>query len=161
MVRVEQTEFWPEVTEPSLPPAAPAATRAGDAVAVNETANLTEWVLSEDKGVTPEAQTEGADRAPGAVPSPGERPRAAPSRPVYAVTPATKLNMARFLTLTGSLDAVEEEGRWLALPRDGFRPRVMLDAARRISRDFLGDLRAPPRSGSIGRSLGPAGWRRR
>ena len=66
--------------------------------------------------------------------------------------------MARFLRLTGSLDSLEEEGRWYDVPRQAIRPPLILDVKRRISRDFLKDLRMPPRSYFINQYQRPRGW---
>jgi hypothetical protein len=58
-----------------------------------------------------------------------------------------RFNMARFLTLTGSLDTVEDSGRWLELPKRGWMRTVLsLGARRRFSRDFMSDMHAPPRA---------------
>jgi len=65
---------------------------------------------------------------------------------------ALGFNMARFLRLTGSLDKLEDEGRWYQLPRRLFRARIILDAKHRITRDFLKDLRKPPQSSPSGRT---------
>jgi len=86
------------------------------------------------------------------------RPRVSSVRPKYAEKRAPRFNMARFLTVTGSLDSVADEGRWLQLPRGRFEAHVVLDVVRRISKDFLRDLRAPPRNHSIERSIRPTGW---
>lgn len=58
-----------------------------------------------------------------------------------------RFNMARFLTLTGSLDTVEDVGRWMELPKRGFfRSVLSLGRGRRFSGDFLKDIHAPPRA---------------
>ena len=87
------------------------------------------------------------------------RPRVSSVRLKYAEKHGPRFNMARYLTLTGSLDAVADDGRWFQLPRRGqFRAHVVLDVVRRISKDFLRDLRAPPRNHSIERTSRPNGW---
>ncbi len=80
-------------------------------------------------------------------------PEATP-RPVVDVprSAAPRFNMARFLRLTGTLDKLEDEGRWYQLPRRLFRPRVALDSKQRISRGFVKDLRMPTCSSSDGRN---------
>jgi hypothetical protein len=69
-----------------------------------------------------------------------------------------RFNMARFLRLTGSLDPLEDQDRWYQLPRRAFRPRLDLNVKRQISKDFLKDLRMPPRSYTINHNQRPAGW---
>lgn len=186
MIQVEQTEFWSDVdTPPSGPAASVTYSRRGDTVYVDETASLTDWFLEDDEDPTePTSRTE--PEPPLELPAPMTELAAAPAeavvvtergesteiadpvpppsstitRPVPAPTVVPTFNMARFLTLTGSLDSVEEEGRYLVLPRRGFRPHVVLDAVRRISRDFLKDLRSPPRNYSISPYQRPSGWMR-
>jgi len=75
------------------------------------------------------------------------RPAPDPTRPAKL-----QFNMARFLRLTGSLDKLEDQGRWYQLPRRLFRACIVLDAKHRITRDFLKDLRKPPQSSPGSRS---------
>jgi hypothetical protein len=81
-------------------------------------------------------------------PEPSLEGRGEVVRPVPDPTRPAKLqfNMARFLRLSGSLDKLEDQGRWYQLPRRLFRARIALDAKHRITRDFLKDLRKPPQS---------------
>ena len=176
MIQVEQTEFWSDVEAPSGPVTAVTFSRRGDTVYVDETASLTDWFLEggEDRAEMPR-RADPAPEAPAPVmesasmqieaseakmelPARAAAPHATVTCPVSASTTRPTFNMARFLTLTGSLDSVEEEGRYLVLPRRGFRPHVVLDAVRRISKDFLKDLRSPPRSYSISPHQRPSGW---
>lgn len=106
----------------------------------------TEDPAAEAKAPTPAAERESATMV---AEEPVEVRYVAPAANTALVRgePWTRFSMARFLTLTGSLDTVEDVGRWLELPKRGiFRSVLNLGSKRRISRDFIGDLRSPPRT---------------
>ena len=178
MINVQQTEFWTDAETAKgrmaddalldtvaldratmvLDPPEPLVDMVDDpvtgslAVSAPVESLLAELAAEEAEAREPVAKEEGA-RTPAEVA--GTRPRhmVVPSGP-----PGTQFNMARFLTLTGSLDSVADEGRWYELPRRIFRPVIGLAVKRRITMDFLKDLRAPPRNAFICRHPRPAGW---
>jgi hypothetical protein len=65
---------------------------------------------------------------------------------VHAAAETPRFNMTRMLTLTGSLDRSGDGERLMQLPGRAFRAVLTMTERRKISRDFLKDLRAPPRN---------------
>ena len=175
MNSAEQTEFWSDFDCQSTLSTATYPS-GNDHVYLDESSGLVDLFEGEgndqatrggDSGrpsfdgvgdpTTSSAQDEAEEKPDQDLQSTSLRPRVSSVRPKYAEKHAPRFNMARFLTLTGSLDCVADDGRWFQLPRNRFQAHVVLDVVRRISKDFLRDLRAPPRNHSIERSGRPPG----
>ena len=60
-----------------------------------------------------------------------------------------QFNMARFLSLTGSLDSGDRNDRWFVLPRRRFRPRPELGIKHSDAPDTLKELRLSSRTFSL------------
>lgn len=184
MPKVKQTEFWtnaslqtscavaPPPSQTATLPGKPDRTLVEPKSSVRERADIIyriedgEIDLFDPFAPTPAAAAD-APPAPGrAVPVPEPEPagywrhRVVRAGQANAQQPISepRFNMARFLTLSGSLDSGDRNDRWFVLPRRRFRPRPNLRMQTPDTHDTLMDLRSAPRNFSLISFFRTRGW---
>ena len=176
MLKVEQREFWSDTSfrgsaavlappeppapfpeEPDLPLVEPPAALRGRADILSRIEEDPGHDLFEDIYLTSpvecEASTPPEEKAPE---EPSEsagywKNRASATNAPYAQQSSAgpRFNMARFLSLTGSLDSGDRDDRWFVLPRRRFRPHPELGIKHTDVPDTLKDLRLSSRNFSL------------
>jgi hypothetical protein len=176
MLKVEQKEFWSDTSfrgstavlsppeQPTSFPNEPDMPLVEPPSALRERARILSRIEEDpgpdlfegvyltgpaEKNLSPPSQDDAAEDPP--EPAGYWRHRASRTNAPYAEqsSPGPRFNMARFLSLSGSLDSGDRDDRWFVLPRRRYRPHPELGIKTSDVPDTLKDLHLSSRNFSL------------